>query len=159
MAVAINPFSAKCGQGQNSTKIPKFCLVKFWKQILPFESGGRKVSFEWSHHRILFTDSKVKTTIRDSNIHSDSKRVNLSGERRLATALCTHWSPAVDWVCDLWRDFRWRGVSMRFSPRSKLFQGCHLSWQLVHLHHQMVPKVSGSQHQNNFVGILCRLLV
>ena len=125
MAVAINPFSAKCGQGQNSTKIPKFCFVKLWKQILPFESGGRGVSFEWSHHRILSTDSKVRTTIRDSNIHFDSKRVNLSGERRLATALCTHWSSAVDWVCDLGRDFRWRGVLMRFSPRSKLFQGCH----------------------------------
>ena len=28
----INPFSAKCGQGQNSTKIHKFRFVKFWKQ-------------------------------------------------------------------------------------------------------------------------------
>ena len=58
----INPFSAKCGQGQNSTKIHKFRFVKFWKQIAPFESTGREVSFEWSHHRILSTDSKVRTT-------------------------------------------------------------------------------------------------
>ena len=72
----INPFSAKCGQGQNSTKIPKFRFVKFWKQIAPFESTGREVSFEWSHHRILSTDSKVRTTLRHSNIYSGSESVN-----------------------------------------------------------------------------------
>ena len=66
----INPFSAKCGQGQNATKIPKFRFVKFWKQIALFASRGREVSFEWSHHRILSTDSKVTTTLTDSNIHS-----------------------------------------------------------------------------------------
>ena len=37
----INPFSAKCGQGQNSTKIHKFRFVTFWKQIAPFVSTGR----------------------------------------------------------------------------------------------------------------------
>ena len=58
------PSVAKCGQGQNATKIPKFRFVKFWKQIAPFESTGREVSFEWSHHRILSTDSKVTTTLR-----------------------------------------------------------------------------------------------
>ena len=57
----INPFSAKCGQGQNSTKIHKFLFVKFWKQIAPFVSTGREVLFEWLHHRILSTDSKVRT--------------------------------------------------------------------------------------------------
>ena len=60
----INPFSAKCGQGQNSTKIHKFRFVKFWKQIAPFVSRGREVLFEWLHHRILSTDSKVRTTSR-----------------------------------------------------------------------------------------------
>ena len=59
--IDINPFTAKCGQGQNSTKIPKFRFVKFWKQIAPFESTGREVSFEWSQHRLLSTDSKVRT--------------------------------------------------------------------------------------------------
>ena len=58
----INPFSARCGQGQNSTKIHKFRFVKFWKQIAPFVSRGREVLFEWLHHRILSTDSKVRTT-------------------------------------------------------------------------------------------------
>ena len=57
---SLNPFSAKCGQGQNLTKFPEFCFVKFWKQIAPFESTGREVSFEWSHHRILSTDSKLE---------------------------------------------------------------------------------------------------
>ena len=66
----VNPFSAKCEQGQKSKKIPKFGFLKFWKQIAPFESTSREYSFEWSHHRILSTDSKVITTLRDSNIHS-----------------------------------------------------------------------------------------
>ena len=73
----FNPFSAKRRQGQNSTKIPKFRFVKFWKQIALFESRSREVSFEWSHHGILSTDSKTRTTLRDSNIHSGSERVNI----------------------------------------------------------------------------------
>ena len=66
----VNPFSAKCEQGQKSKKIPKFGFPQFWKQIAPFESTSREFSFEWSHYRILSTDSKVITTLRDSNIHS-----------------------------------------------------------------------------------------
>ena len=66
----VNPFNAKCEQGQKSEKILKFGSPKFWKQIAPFESTRREFSFEWSHHRILSTDSKVITTLRDSNIHS-----------------------------------------------------------------------------------------
>ena len=31
------------------------------------------------HHRILSTDSKVRTTLRDSNIHSGSERVKRKG--------------------------------------------------------------------------------
>ena len=44
--------------------------------MVPCESTAEEVSFEWSHHRILSTDSKVRTTLRDSNIHSASERVN-----------------------------------------------------------------------------------
>ena len=79
LTLPFKPFSAKCGQGQNSTKIPKFRFAKFWKQIAPFESTSREVSFKWSHHRILSTDSKVRTTLRDSNIHSGSERVKRKG--------------------------------------------------------------------------------
>ena len=53
----------------------KFRFVKFWKQIAPFESISREVPFKWSHHWILSADSKVRTTLRDSNIYSGSKRV------------------------------------------------------------------------------------
>ena len=53
-------------------------------QIAPFESTGREVSFEWSHHRILSTDSKVKTTLRDSNIHSGNESVKGKGNRNIA---------------------------------------------------------------------------
>ena len=72
----LNPFGAKCGQGQNSTKIPKFRFVKFREQIAPFETTGREGSFEWLHHGILSTDLKVRTTLRNSSIHPGSERVN-----------------------------------------------------------------------------------
>ena len=49
----------------------------FKKQIVPCKSTGRKVSFEWSHHRFSSTDSKVRTPLHNSFIHSGSERVNL----------------------------------------------------------------------------------
>ena len=39
------------------------------------------ISFEWSHHRISSTDSKVSTTLKDSNIRSGSERVNVRVSR------------------------------------------------------------------------------
>ena len=47
-----------------------------------------KVSFEWSYNRFSSTNSKVRTTLQNSFIHSGSERVNLydrlfnSGDRR-----------------------------------------------------------------------------
>ena len=40
------------------------------------ESTGRELSFEWSHHRISSTDSKVRVTLQNSIKHSGSERVN-----------------------------------------------------------------------------------
>ena len=74
----INPLTLSVPsvlKGKIQQKFQKF--LKFWKQIAPFESTGREVSFEWSHHRILSTDSKVTTTLRDSNIYSGNERVNV----------------------------------------------------------------------------------
>ena len=34
---------------------------------------SREVLFEWSHRKILCTDSKVRTTIQDSIIHPESE--------------------------------------------------------------------------------------
>ena len=47
------------------------------KQIhaVPCKSTGREVSFEWSLHRISSTDSKVRTTLLNSIIHSGIERV------------------------------------------------------------------------------------
>ena len=39
------------------------------------ESTTGKVSFEWSHHRISSTDSKVRTSINVSLTDSGSERV------------------------------------------------------------------------------------
>ena len=35
------------------------------KQIVPCESTAVKVSFEWSHHWILYTDLKDRTTSQE----------------------------------------------------------------------------------------------
>ena len=40
------------------------------------KSTAEEVSFEWSHHRILSTDSKVKTTLHVSIIDSGNEKVN-----------------------------------------------------------------------------------
>jgi len=45
------------------------------KQKVPCESIAKEVSFEWSHHRISFIDSKVRSTLQVSIIESRSERV------------------------------------------------------------------------------------
>ena len=39
--------------------------------MVPCKSTAEEVSFEWSHHRILSTDSKVGTTLHVSIIDSE----------------------------------------------------------------------------------------
>ena len=46
--------------------------------MVPCKSTAEEVSFEWSHHRILSTDSKVKTTLHVSIIDSGSEKVKLN---------------------------------------------------------------------------------
>ena len=55
----FNPFTAKCGQRQISTKFPNIVSYNFDKQIASCESKGRELSFKWLHHGISSTDSKV----------------------------------------------------------------------------------------------------
>ena len=43
--------------------------------MVPCKSTAEEVSFEWSHHRILSADSKVRT-LHVSIIDSGSERVN-----------------------------------------------------------------------------------
>ena len=50
-----------------------FCKILF-KKIVLCESTSEEVSFEWSHHRISLTDSKVRSTLTDSG----SERVNFT---------------------------------------------------------------------------------
>ena len=73
----FNPFTAKCSQRQISTKFANFLLSSFEKHIAPCESTGRELSFEWSHHRISSTDSKVRVTLQTSIKYSGSERVKL----------------------------------------------------------------------------------
>ena len=43
--------------------------------MVPYKSTAEEVSFEWSHHRISATDSKVRTTLRVSITDSGSARL------------------------------------------------------------------------------------
>ena len=47
-------------------KILNFILQNPAKQIVPCESTAKENSFEWSHHSISSTDSKVRTTLHVS---------------------------------------------------------------------------------------------
>ena len=73
----FNSFTAKFSRKQISTKFPNFILWNFEKQIAPCVSTGRELSFEWSHHRILSTESKVRVTLQNFMKDSGSERVNL----------------------------------------------------------------------------------
>ena len=42
--------------------------------MVPCKSTAEEVSFEWSHHRISLTDSKVRTTLHVSIIDSGDER-------------------------------------------------------------------------------------
>ena len=66
----LNPFTAKFSQRQISTKFPHFILWNFEKQIAPCVSTGRELLFEWSLHRILSKESKVRVTLQNSIEHS-----------------------------------------------------------------------------------------
>ena len=73
----LNPFTAKFSRKQISTKFTHFSLWNFEKQIAPCVSTGRELSFEWSDHRILSTESKVRVTLQNTIKHSGIERVNL----------------------------------------------------------------------------------
>ena len=47
--------------------------------MVPCKSTAEEVSFnEWSHHRILSTDPKVRITLHDCRIDSGRERVRLA---------------------------------------------------------------------------------
>ena len=54
---------------------PNFQILFCEKQIAPCVSTGRELSFEWSHHRISSTDSKVRVTLQNSIKYSGRDRV------------------------------------------------------------------------------------
>ena len=58
---------------------PKAKFDKQFQQVVPCESTGREVSFEWSHHRILSTDSKIRATLQNCVNHSGNDRAKPSG--------------------------------------------------------------------------------
>ena len=53
------------------------------KVMVPCKSTAKKVSFEWSHHRNLLTDSKVRTTLCVPTVDSESERKNIIGNALL----------------------------------------------------------------------------
>ena len=63
--------------------------ISFSKIVASSESTGKELSFEWSHHRISSTDSKVRVTLQNSIKHSGSERVKWGITKQiLETARC-----------------------------------------------------------------------
>ena len=52
------------------------------KQIVTCESTAKELSFEWSLHRSLSTDSKVKMRYETISFSTGSRWVNLQHQRR-----------------------------------------------------------------------------
>ena len=72
---------------------PNFILQNIEKQMVPCKSTAEEVSFEWSHHRILLIDSKIRTTLHVSIIDSGSNMVDLEsrdGGKASPTLLPAH---------------------------------------------------------------------
>jgi len=63
----VNPFTPSSGQSKNSRKITIFSFSNPAKQIVPCNSTVKEISFEWSQHGILSTDSKFRTSLRLDN--------------------------------------------------------------------------------------------
>ena len=59
----------------NNYLTPSIWNKNYSSITVPCKSTAKKVSFKWSHHRILSTDSKVRTTLHVSTIDSGSERV------------------------------------------------------------------------------------
>ena len=55
-----------------------FILQNCQTQTAPLENTAQQLSFEWSHTRVLSTDSKVTTTFIDSRFDSESEKVKRS---------------------------------------------------------------------------------
>ena len=85
----INPFTAKCGQRQVSTKFPNFIFENCEKKIAAGESTGRELSFKWSHHRTSSTKSKVRVTLQNSIKHSGNERVKVDSGGKVTFLLGT----------------------------------------------------------------------
>ena len=71
----LHVFSHRWSYISNSRKIPNFILQNIDKQMVPCKSTAKDVSFEWSHHWISSTYSKVRITLRVSILVSGSERV------------------------------------------------------------------------------------
>ena len=59
--------------------------------MVPCKSTAEEVSFEWSHHRISSTDSKVRTTLHVSITDSDGGRVNSSDDHIFDFHITVDW--------------------------------------------------------------------
>ena len=53
----LGPFTRK--SATKSKKNPKLHFVNIEKQMVSCKSTAEEVSFEWSQHKLLLTDSKV----------------------------------------------------------------------------------------------------
>ena len=73
--LGLNLLTPKSAQNKNLRQVPNFILENTYIQIVPCESTIKEISFEWSHHRVSSTYSKVRTTLNVSITDSKSERI------------------------------------------------------------------------------------
>ena len=91
-------------------------------KIASCESTGRELSFEWWHHRISSTDSKVRVTSQNSIKQSGSERVNSfkSSSRVLFLIILNSW---LQLLCLRLESHRCRTIQLNLSS-SIFLCGC-----------------------------------
>ena len=109
----INPFTAKFSQKQISTKFPNFILWNFEKQIAPCVSTGRELSFEWSHHRISSTDSKVRVTLQNSIKYSGSEKVKRTDSYQFTNKYSPEKNYKTEWLTDITKRQQTQGFQLK----------------------------------------------
>ena len=79
--ININPFTAKCGQGQNSTKIPKFRFLKFLNQLHHLKVQAER--FHLNGHNIGFCPQTQKLE-QGGHVGSQFSSERIKERRRVA---------------------------------------------------------------------------
>ena len=114
----FHSFTTKDCLSQDSTTVLNSILKNVVKQVVPCESTAEEVSFEWSHHRILSSDTKVRAiykTIASCESSAEEVSFEWSHHRILSS---DSFSSGIRWVNDPYSDLEFRFYSSSFNLKN-----------------------------------------